>query len=475
MNVIAHLLKDESGNFGIMTAVILVPLVGAAGMAVDYGRALSMRTDLMGVADAAALGAISEGSPGYKAYMAMTKDGEVQIAEADGKALFLSQRSSASQSGDGPIDPNKSNNNSSGDAIAEMPLDVDIKVSRLNGMVTSTAAFNAQIPTTFMRILGQDSITISGAATATYGAQSKSYTDFYMLLDNTPSMGIAATSKEMQRMKALTGANGGRACAFACHLGWYGSDGKFNEDQNSTYIVARANNVKLRVDVVADAAAALINKIKTQISTTTSQYRVAAYSFGKFALEPGYRIDKISALTVDMNSASKATENVALMTTDHDWFNDNALTSFDTSLTAIGKEILGNGGTGSSAADPEKIVYFVTDGMQDSLKPGGACAGSWEGSKGRCHEPIDVKYCQALKDRNIKIAVLYTTYIPLDGDGTWDSYIKNVFASKISPALKQCASPSLFFEVGPDDDMEAAMVKLFVQASAGKASLRLTQ
>jgi len=458
MRVLGRLFRDRSGNFGILTAAIMVPLVGAAGMALDYGRAFDLRSDLMGVADAAALGAISEGSAGYKAYTAMTKDGEVTIAEEDGKALFLAQRSSMSDGGN----------------LTGMPLDVSIKVTRLNGQITSTATFTAQIPTTFMRILGKDAIDVSGTATAAYGTQSKSYTDFYMLLDNTPSMGIAATSKEMQRMKSLTGANGGRACAFACHLGWYDSNGKFNEDPNSTYIVARANNVKLRVDVVADAAAALINKVKSQMSNTANQYRVAAYSFGKYALEPGYRIDRISALTIDMNSASKATENIALMTSDHDWFNDNALTSFDTSLTAIGKEISGEGGTGTSAADPEKVVYFVTDGMQDSLKLGGTCAGSWEGDKGRCHEPIDVKYCQALKDRKIKIAVLYTTYIPLDGDGTWDGYIKNVFASKIGPSLKQCASPDMFFEVGPDEDMEAAMVKLFVQATSGKANLRLT-
>lgn len=457
MRILRHYLQDRAGNFGMITAILLVPISGAAGVALDYGHALGTRSDLMGIADAAALGAISEGSVGQKAYQAMTRDGEVTIAEQDAKALFLSQRSSVA-----------------GFDLASMPLEVSIKVTRQNGLLTSTANFTAQVPTTFMRIFGREAVQISGTATATYGNEAKSYTDFYMLLDNTPSMGIAATSQEMQRMKSLTGANGGRACAFACHIGWYSKNGKFNEDPNSTYITARANNVKLRVDVVADAAAALIDEVRSQMATSANQYRVAAYSFGKFALEPGYRIDKISALTIDMNSASNATEDVALMTTDHDWFNDNALTSFDTSLTEIGKEIIGDGGTGTSAADSEKIVYFVTDGVSDSLKPGGKCAGSWEGNKGRCHEPVDTKYCKALKDRNIKIAVLYTTYIPLDGDGTWDRYIKNVFANKIGPSLEECASPGLFFEVGPDEDMKAAMVKLFVKATSGKANLRLT-
>jgi Flp pilus assembly protein TadG len=446
--------REQSGNFGLLTAILLVPVIGAVGLAIDVSHALSLRTELIGIADSAALGAISENSAGLKAAKAMANDGEIAVAQDDGRKLFLSQRG-GSVAAD----------------IREVGLKVSMKVTRKSGSISSIATFSADVPTTFMRILGQETIPISGTATAAYGAEAKSYTNFYMLLDNTPSMGIAATTKEMARLISLTS----NKCAFACHIGWSGSDGKFNEDANSTYIVARKNNVKLRVDVVADAAAALIKKIQYEMANSADQYRIATYSFGKYALEPGYRIDKVSALTVDMTSAAKATSDMALMTTDHDWFNDNALTSFDTALTAIGKEIGSNGGAGTSAADPQKIVYFVTDGVADSLKPGGNCGGSWHDEKGRCLEPIDTKYCQALKDRDIKIAVLYTTYIPLDGDHTWDAYIKNAFASKIGPKLKECASSGLFFEVGPDEDMQAAMVALFVKAASSMTGLRLTQ
>jgi len=154
MRVLGRFSKDRSGNFGILTAIMMVPLVGAAGMALDYGQALELRSDLMGVADAAALGAISEGSAGYKAYTAMTKDGEVTIAEEDGKALFLAQRSSS---------------NKSGSDLSHIPLDVSIKVARLNGLVTPTATFTARAPTTFMRVLGKESVTVSGQASAPYG------------------------------------------------------------------------------------------------------------------------------------------------------------------------------------------------------------------------------------------------------------------------------------------------------------------
>jgi hypothetical protein len=48
-----------------------------------------------------------------------------------------------------------------------------------------------------MRVLGMPTITIDGTATATTGMPP--YIDFYMLLDNTPSMGVAATPADGQQ------------------------------------------------------------------------------------------------------------------------------------------------------------------------------------------------------------------------------------------------------------------------------------
>ena len=292
-------------------------------------------------------------------------------------------------------------------------------------------------------------------------------------------MGIAATTKGMADLKAATSdpARGASDtnCAFACHISWTAADGTVNEDPKSTYKIARQVGVTLRIDVVAEAAEALINQVKTQMASAADQYHIAAYTFGSYALEPGYRIQKVAPLTVDMSSVSKAVGDIGLMTTDHHQFNQDALTSFDTALAAIGKEISGNGGSGASAADPQKIVYFVTDGLADSLKAGGSCGGTWYGNQSRCLEPIDTKSCQALKDRGIKMAVLYTTYMPLTGDSIWEGSIKNVFASQIKPKLQQCASPDLFFEVGPDEDMQDAMTQLFVKAASSTKALRLAR
>jgi Flp pilus assembly protein TadG len=51
----SRLAKDRSGNFATLTALIAVPLVAGAGMAVDYGSAIYQRTNLQEIADGAAL------------------------------------------------------------------------------------------------------------------------------------------------------------------------------------------------------------------------------------------------------------------------------------------------------------------------------------------------------------------------------------------------------------------------------------
>jgi hypothetical protein len=53
--LIQKLWSDRGGNFGIMTALLAVPLILAAGSAVDISTAIRERTDMQGVADSAAL------------------------------------------------------------------------------------------------------------------------------------------------------------------------------------------------------------------------------------------------------------------------------------------------------------------------------------------------------------------------------------------------------------------------------------
>ncbi len=56
-----RLLGDEAGNFGLVTALMAVPLIGMSGLALDYARAVNARTHLQTRGDAIALAVASHG------------------------------------------------------------------------------------------------------------------------------------------------------------------------------------------------------------------------------------------------------------------------------------------------------------------------------------------------------------------------------------------------------------------------------
>jgi Flp pilus assembly protein TadG len=437
MRISHRFLSDRSGNFGMLTAILMVPLIGAGGLAIDFTHALSIRRQLQGAADAAAVGAVAQESPAMKKAQTMTGDGVVTVGKTDAQELFRAQIA--------------------GEAV-NFPIDIQVDVTKTAGVLTSAVSFNTRVPTSFMQILGQTSMPISGTATARY--ETPAYMDFFMLLDNTPSMGVAATQTGIDKMKSVTasGHDGGqdKNCAFACHI--VSTAGV--EDKKSYYNVARNNGITIRIDVVAQAVKALMARaIDTQ--TMANQFRVAAYTFGKTAQDA--KLFKVSAINYDMNAVGTATSSIQLMSIPYQNYNGDQQTSFDDALKGIDAEITATGtaGTGSSNADRQKIVFFVADGVGDSYKPTG-CTSPKGASGGRCIEPIDTKTCTTLKNKGIKVAVLYTSYLPLPENDFYNSWVKP-FEGKISSKMQECATPGLFFAVSPTDGIEEAMQALFMK------------
>ena len=83
----------------------------------------------------------------------------------------------------------------------------------------------------------------------------------------------------------------------------------------------------------------------------------------------------------------------------------------------------------------------------------------------RCQEPLSVSLCTAIKNRGIKIAVLYTTYLPLPTNAWYTTWIAPFSDSngegKIAANMQACASPGLYFEVSPSQGIADAMTALF--------------
>jgi hypothetical protein len=127
------------------------------------------------------------------------------------------------------------------------------------------------------------------------------------------------------------------------------------------------------------------------------------------------------------------------------------------------KSEIGKGGAGLTASDRQKVMFFVSDGVNDSYKGGGCKKKTTSGaSAGRCQQPLDFDACDKIKKNGVQIAVLYTTYQPITKNSWYNTYIKP-FRTEINPAMKACASDGLFFEVSPSDGIEEAMNALFLK------------
>lgn len=419
--MIRRLYRDRSGNFGIMTALLAVPLIAAAGLAVDFSNALFIKTDLQDAADAAALGAIAESSAGVKKALLMSGDGEVDLSEKDAMALFH-----ATSVGNGRY----------------TLVAAAAKVIKKDNELTSQFTFKAAVPTTLSQILGQKVINVSGSATAKY--QTQIYRDFYLLLDNTPSMGVGATAGDVKKLVENTSDK----CAFACHIVKNGVN-----DKKSYYNLAKSLGVTVRINVVAKATANLMDTAAS-FRRSPNQYKMAVYTFGEKAEDT--KLLEVSPLTSDLASAKSKASLIDLMSIPYQGYDNDQQTNFDRAMTQI-SEKMGAPGNGLTAGNAQKVVFFVSDGVGDSYKPQ-TCTKMT--TNGRCQEPIDTKFCSKVKDKGHRIAVLYTTYLPLPTNNWYNNWIKP-FQSEISQKMQDCASPGLFFEVSPTEGISEAMDALF--------------
>lgn len=417
--LLRRLRTEDGANVVTMFALALVPIVGTVGAAVDFSVANKARTELQAAADAAAVGSIAKSSPAMLAASTMNGNGTIATGVTDALNIFNAQ-----------ISTRKGFTNAKPKA----------KVEKSGQAVTSTVSFTAKVPTTFMGIFGKKNINISGSSTAANGTPL--YADFYLLLDNTPSMGVGATPADVATMVANTPDQ----CAFACH--------DLSNPKNNYYQLAKKLGVKMRIDVLRTATQQLMDTAKAT-AVTASQFRVAINTFGTTCTLLG--LNNVAALTSNLSLAKTQAANIDLMTIPYQGYNNDQCTDYDGTLSALNK-VVPNPGDGSSPSEAQKYVFFVSDGVADANNPTSCSKPLNAGT--RCQEPIDVAACETLKKRGVKVAVLYTTYLPLPTNDWYNTWIKP-FSNEIGPRMQACASPGLYFEVSPTQGISEAMNALF--------------
>jgi Flp pilus assembly protein TadG len=432
--------ESEKANVAVIFGLALVPTIFLTGMGVDYTLAVDRETELNSAADAAALSAVT---PTMMA-------GSLTASQTQAVNTFNAQASQIA------------NTNYS-------PSNVTVTVTASGSVRTATVTWAAKSVNTFPNVLGMTTIAIGGSSQATAGLAPN--INFYLLLDSSPSMAIPATSAGITTLVNNTSSQGG--CAFACHESNPSADGLGNPGGEDNYTLARNLGLTLRIDNLRTAAANLATTAKTTETNSTASYQMAIYTFD-------VGVTTIAAMTSNLSTVSSDASNINLLevydnnnVTQGNGNNDTD-TNWDTAMSTINTTMPNPGsGTTTKGDTPQEVLFIVTDGVVDetvgSTPSLNSAYGSYEGGNRQqstinplnsSGSEVDKDWCTTIKNRGIRIAVLYTEYLPL-AEGSWYlSYVAPI-QSNIGTQLQACASPGLYYEVTTDGDISAALADLF--------------
>lgn len=481
---LAWLAGDRRGNVLILTALSLVPLTFAVGFSIDYTRAMKLRTRMNAAADAAALAAVN---------VSMMQQGDT-AATAAARTMFNAQVSGLP----GMIYDTTN------------PANPTVTITSTGGVNIGrsiTVSYTAQSSNLFGGILGKASLTINGSVTA--DATRAPNINFYLLMDTSPSMLLPSTSNGLNAIRTATG------CAFACHTQNPHNDGIYVRNSagasiwldtasgnwcpvsstDSTYVYCTTaglkyrktngqyadsywltrnyttlfggSNITLRIDEEQAAAQQLIPFAINSATNNRVTYRMQLFTFDWTAPGSTHPVTTITSTMADVNTmASYTVPNFYTM--QDNWYVNNCPTSSYCN-SDMGTEthnalqrmnaVMATPGDGSTAATPQGVLFLITDGMSDETYNGNR----WH----REFNAQDLADCTTIKNRGIRIAVLYTEYLPdsMTGD-SWSQSAVAPYLGNVEPALQSCASARpdgspLYYKVTTDQSVADALTALF--------------
>jgi Flp pilus assembly protein TadG len=457
-------IQDRRANVAMMFGLMVVPMIFIVGMGIDYGTAARLKSKLNAAADAAVLAAVTPAMMTQSDTASQTAASNMFNALVTGLPRLIYTPT--------------------GGGLTVTVTDVGLQRN-------VTVAYSAQSQNLFGGFLGSNTLAFAG--TSTGAAATPPNINFYLLLDTSPSMGIAGTPADITTMVNNTSAQSG--CAFACHEARpdLESPALGNPGGEDNYALARSLGVTLRTDLLDSAITDLTNtafnamnnpsipvepKYQMSISTFDLTFKnivpltsgfVSAWSTELAAIQA----NNTQFLEVyDNNNACSATtttttKNHVTTTTTNPCgagtSNSDADTNYDAAMTGITALMPTPGnGTNKAGDTPQEILFIVTDGVEDETVSGSRQQSTMTGSK---------DYCTPLKTKGIKIAILYTEYFPLPTNQWYNTYIAPIQPS-IGTTLQNCASSGLYYEVGLGQNISAALTELFQEAVA---SAHLTQ
>jgi Flp pilus assembly protein TadG len=463
-NLLFRFARSRNANVAVIAALAMVPIIFLLGMTLDFTQALRKKEQLDAAADAAAIAAV-------RPAMLMQSD---TVAQSTANAIFMSVA-----------------NNISGLVATPTPT---INITDVGLQRTVTVSYSAASLNNFPKVLvNTASWPISG--TATSQASSAPNMNWYLLMDDSPSMGIGATLNDINNLITATApakqpASSSQNCGFACHESNISHDGGTKDNLT----IARNNSITLRIDLVTNAVNQLLNTwsncpqsgitggvMQCMSALNNTTYKAALYTF-----DTG--LNTLATLTTP-TSAGTQVNNIALMSvlyqncvtssscnTDYGTNIAGSLSSLNSIMPAPG---LGSNATGDT---PQEVVFLVTDGVEDKISS--SCPNATFAGNSRCQQPLDTTTCTTIKNRGIKIAILYTEYLQLINLGPSQNITDSWYMSWVNPYdgptsatgqiaqnLQACASPGFFSDVTTGGDISTALTNLFIKVASSTASL----
>jgi Flp pilus assembly protein TadG len=526
--LIPGFLADRRGNVAVITAIAAVPVIAAIGCVVDYSTATMIKTKLQAAADAATLAAVSANSTVVATAKAMTTNGAVSGGQTYTQNFFDSNLSTApanvgysgstrtasvSKTGTtinatltytatvptfflGMIGHSTISVSGNSTSSYTLPSYIDfylmLDVSGSMGM-PSTAAEQARLQAVNPdNLLGSNGYPTGCTFACHFAAQGACPQTGNPYQGPYPAPGQPTNPNPGGYCQGfIISRLGTSPVSFASGTN-NNNNGQHKVNWNNAQVSSCATAgttscIQLRLDAVGYAISALLTKAtQTEAQDNiANQFRVGMYPFIQNLCYAN--VNSSSSCSVGLTTSltggtitNFATQLAVLLDTGQNSTLGSGGTHFENALNTMNSNVIPNPvGTGTASA-PLPFLFIVTDGSQDYQTQ---WSGSWSSQNWHStgaspnansatiippNSITSTDYCTTMKNRGIKIAILYIPYQTIQNANAnfannEDGYANNNIPN-IPPALQNCASTNFFYTANTPTDIQNALIAMFQQA-----------
>lgn len=315
---------SRRGNIAMLTALMLIPVLGIGGIAVDHGLVSMQHSRLTSIADSTAL----LGARRAKAL--------IEASSGDPRARL-------------DILENQLSNHFRAEAGGLNNVRRSIRILRDGADVQVYVQWSATTQSVFGSLFDKKSYEISGRSQSILSL--KRYLNLFVLVDVSQSMGIGATQAEQERMFNREG------CMFACHLPAALTDSKMHPGR-TTYEAARlaVPPIDTRVDVARRGVLRIVEMAKEEAGSTPDRIKLGVYTFSNSLSE---------IVPIDSPIASQFDTISTLVSTRLVLGRDEGGSNLMAALRTLESKIV-RVGDGSTSDSPQVAVIVLSDAVANS-------------------------------------------------------------------------------------------------------------